>query len=155
MLKANLAQGGEAAARDNRMRGNRKFEQIPEVTVRCGRSRGLQLGLPAVALIVSLAGCSDSGTVTNEAKLQQSPAGSSKVLAIIPQGSAIGVGDCSNGWCRVSWNGRDGYVLTKSVHLSQHAFRSTSEPDQQPEENDADEENAPLPDEATAASSAN
>ena len=95
------------------------------------------------------------GTVTNEAKLQQTPANASKVLAIIPPGSAIKVGDCSNGWCRVSWNGREGYVLTKSVHLSERAFRSTPEPDRPPGENDTDDASTAGSEEAAPQSSGN
>jgi len=97
------------------------------------------------ALLIAglLASCSDSGTVTNEVTLQQAPSTRSQVLAMIPQGSAIKVGDCSNGWCRVSWNGHNGYVLTKSIHLSERAFRSTPQPDQSPDENDDEGNMAP------------
>ncbi|MGB7101823.1 MAG: SH3 domain-containing protein [Xanthobacteraceae bacterium] len=102
-----------------------------------------------------LAGCSDSGTAANEAKLRQTPTNASKVLATIPRGSAIKIGDCSNGWCRVWWSGREGYVLAKSVHISERAFRNTSQPDQAPDENDAEEENVAPSDEGAPPSTSN
>jgi Bacterial SH3 domain len=116
--------------------------------------RGRRAGL-ALLLAGLLNSCSDSGSVTNEAKLQQTPSDASKVLAIIPPSSAIKVGACSNGWCRVSWNGREGYVLTKSIHLSERAFRSMPEPDRPPGEDDTDDASSAAPGEAAPPSSAN
>jgi hypothetical protein len=109
----------------------------------------------ALLIVGLLSACSDSGTVTNDTRLQQAPSSGSKVLATIPRGSAITVGDCTNGWCRVSWNRRDGYVLTKTVHLSERWFRNVPQPDQSPEENDADESNVAPADEAVPPSGAN
>jgi hypothetical protein len=109
----------------------------------------------ALLIVGLLSACSDSGTVTNDARLQQAPSSGSKVLATIPRGSAITVGDCTNGWCRALWNRQDGYVLTKTVHLSERWFRTMPQPDQSPEENDADESNVAPADEAVSPSGAN
>jgi uncharacterized protein YraI len=84
----------------------------------------LTVGLAAIA-----AGCSDPGIVAVQTELRQAPAAQSKILAVIPKGGAITVSDCSNGWCHVSWNGRDGYILTKSVRFTESA-RNTPEPNQ-------------------------
>ena len=115
--------------------------------------------LPHLALMfgvaIGVAACSDSGTVTSDAKLQQTPTAASQVLAVIPRGSAVKVGDCSNGWCRASFNGREGYVLTKSVRLSERAFRSTPEEDAPRGEDDTDEAGNPPSEEAAPQSSAN
>lgn len=105
---------------------------------------------------VGIAACSDSGTVTSEAKLQQAPSAASQVLATIPQGSTLKVGDCSNGWCRASFKGRDGYLLAKSVRLSERAFRHTPEEDQPRGEDEAEDAgNTATPTEAAPQSSAN
>ena len=85
--------------------------------------------LLTVGLAASAAGCSDPGFVTVQTELRQGPAAESKSVAVIPKGSAIRVSDCSNGWCRVSWNGRDGYILTKSVHFNESS-RNRPEPNQ-------------------------
>jgi len=103
--------------------------------VGCGRAaKGLRGGrarwaLLALGLTAALSGCSDPGVVGVQAKLQEAPSLDSAVLAVIPKGSAIKVGDCNNGWCRVSWNGRDGYVLTKSVHLGAGSRRASDTDD--------------------------
>ncbi len=77
--------------------------------------------------------------------LKQAPAAESKVLAVIPKGSAITVGDCSNGWCRVSWNGRDGYILTKEMRLGS-GVRRTTETGQSERSDDEDDANSAAPD---------
>jgi uncharacterized protein YraI len=106
------------------------------------------LAVATFGLLTSLAGCSDPGVVRVQADLRQAPASESKVLAVIPKGSAIQVGDCSNGWCRVSWNGRGGYILTKSMRLAGGARGNMTEPGQ------ADEDADPaMPDEVLAAPS--
>lgn len=85
------------------------------------------LALLTVDLLANVTGCSDPGMATGQTELRQAPAAESKVLAVIPKGGSISVGDCSNGWCRVSWNGRDGYILSKSMRLTQGAHRKTPE----------------------------
>jgi uncharacterized protein YraI len=105
---------------------------------------------------VGIAACSDSGTVTSEAKLQQAPSAASQVLVTIPQGSTLKVGECSNGWCRASFKGRDGYLLAKSVRLSERAFRHTPEEDQpRGEDEPEDAGNTVAPPDAAPQSSAN
>jgi len=92
-----------------------------------GCFRGTDLALLMFALAAIVAGCSDPGVVNVQTRLRQEPASEGKILAVIPKGSAIKVGDCSNGWCRVSWNGLDGYILTKSMRVAGGARRDTAE----------------------------
>lgn len=108
------------------------------------RGRGRRAGLVLLALGF-VTGCSDPGFVAVQADLRQEPATESKVLAVIPKGSAIKVGDCSNGWCRVSWNGHDGYILTKSMRLTGGVRRNVSDASQ-PEEQEDDDVNSTVPD---------
>jgi uncharacterized protein YraI len=115
-------------------------------------STPLRLLLMFVAF-VSVTACSDAGTVTSETKLQEAPTAASKVLAVIPQGSAVKVGDCSNGWCRASFKGNDGFVLTKSVHLSERAFRATNEEPRG--EDETEDAGSPPPEEPAPQSSTN
>jgi uncharacterized protein YraI len=51
-------------------------------------------------------------SVTN---LRTAPRTDSEVLTVIPRGTTIEVGDCRKGWCRVSWNGRDGYAGVRNL----------------------------------------
>jgi hypothetical protein len=47
---------------------------------------------------------------TEEANLQRALGTDSEILTIICSGTSVEVGDCSNGWCQVSWSGHDGYA---------------------------------------------
>jgi uncharacterized protein YraI len=75
------------------------------------------LALLAASLCVGLTACSDPGVVTVRVQLHQAPSNDSQVLASIPRGSAVKVRNCTNGWCNVSWNGHDGYIVTKDIRL--------------------------------------
>ena len=56
-------------------------------------------------------------TITADTNLRSSPGTSSPVLTLIPKGTSIEVGKCSNGWCQTSFNGQDGYAIAqKSRH---------------------------------------
>jgi uncharacterized protein YraI len=107
-----------------RMHGNNESDprRIMSPDRACGR--GLALALQVTSLVAALTGCSDPGIVTAQSDLQEAPSAHSKVLTMIPKGSPINVGDCSDGWCRVSWNGFNGYILTKSIRLAEGSHRS-------------------------------
>lgn len=81
----------------------------------------LGLALVSSSLCVALCSCSDSGTVTTQLNLRKAPASRSEVVATIPKGSVVTVRGCTNGWCRTSWNGNDGYILTKYVRIGDSA----------------------------------
>jgi Bacterial SH3 domain len=127
-------------------RGNGKI-QMPIGQASIGARQRLRLALLVAGLGAGLGCCSDPGIVTTQVKLQRAPATDSEVLAIIPRGSAIKVRDCTNGWCLVSWNGRDGYVLTKNVRIGDSARRTadTGTPD------DDTDDNVPAPDSSAPA----
>jgi len=137
------------------MRGTETAGRSTSNAVGCGERGRIALLTAMLAAGALAAGCSDPGTVTQESKLREAPAAASKVLAVIPAGSAVKVGDCGNGWCRASWNGHDGYILTKSMHLSDRAFRNTPEQDQAREEDEGDDEAPVVPDDAPPPSSTN
>ena len=52
---------------------------------------------------------------TAETNLRKSPGTDSPVLTIIPKGTTVEVGKCSNGWCETSTDGRDGYVIAPAI----------------------------------------
>jgi uncharacterized protein YraI len=106
---------------------------MPIGQVRIGPPVRLLFALLAASVCGGLFACSDPGIVTVPVKLQQAPALESEVLATIPKGSTVRVKDCTNGWCRISWNGRDGYTLTKSLRIGffQHRTTDTDKPDDQ------------------------
>jgi hypothetical protein len=46
-----------------------------------------------------------------ETRLRKAPRADSEVLTVIPGNTALVVGDCRRGWCRVSWKGQAGHAL--------------------------------------------
>jgi hypothetical protein len=49
--------------------------------------------------------------------LRKAPAANSAILTSIPKGTPVEVVDCSNEWCRVSWNGQDGYAFARNLGI--------------------------------------
>jgi uncharacterized protein YraI len=78
---------------------------------------GARLGIALItaSLASGLSGCSESGIVGRSVALRQTPTSDSIILATIPTGSAVEVKNCTNGWCHVGWQGRDGYILAKTL----------------------------------------
>jgi len=52
---------------------------------------------------------------TRETNLRKMPRTDSEILTLIPRGMTVAVGDCRNGWCRVSWNGQDGFIIARNL----------------------------------------
>jgi hypothetical protein len=41
----------------------------------------------------------------------------SEVLVVVPNGMTVRVGTCRDGWCRVSWKGKDGYAIRRNLGI--------------------------------------
>jgi hypothetical protein len=52
---------------------------------------------------------------TGNANLRQAPRTDGEILAVIPKGTTVAVGECNGGWCRVSWEGRAGYANDRNL----------------------------------------
>jgi hypothetical protein len=50
-----------------------------------------------------------------QTNLRKGPRTDSEILTLIPKGTTVAVGDCRDGWCRVSWNGQDGYAIGRNL----------------------------------------
>jgi len=55
---------------------------------------------------------------TTETNLRKAPGTDSEILALLPKETTVEVGDCHNGWCRVSWNGQDGYAFERNLGIA-------------------------------------
>jgi hypothetical protein len=53
-----------------------------------------------------------------ETNLRKAPRTDSEILTVIPKGITVEVGDCRGGWCRVSWNGQDGYAIGRNFGIA-------------------------------------
>lgn len=54
---------------------------------------------------------------TGETNLRKGPGTETEVLTLIPKGGVVEVGECTNGWCAASFDGKDGYVIARNVGL--------------------------------------
>jgi uncharacterized protein YraI len=70
-------------------------------------------------LIVAYAKAGDgevkSIATSGATNLRKAPGTDSEILTLIPKGTTVKVGDCRNEWCRVSWNGQDGYAIARNL----------------------------------------
>jgi hypothetical protein len=56
-----------------------------------------------------------SGAVNTNVNLRRGPGTNYTVITLIPAGSPVAVGDCNGGWCQVTFQGQDGYVIATSL----------------------------------------
>jgi hypothetical protein len=68
------------------------------------------------ALSVELAAAKPA-TVAADVNLRKAPGTDSEVITLIPKGTMVEVGTCTNGWCMVTWNGQDGYSIATNLGL--------------------------------------
>jgi uncharacterized protein YraI len=57
-------------------------------------------------------------TVVSEVNLRKGPGTDTEILSLIPKGTMVEVGTCTNGWCQVTWNGQDGYSIATNLGLA-------------------------------------
>jgi SH3 domain-containing protein len=68
------------------------------------------------ALSVGLAAAKPA-TVAADVNLRKAPGTDSEVITLIPRGTMVEVGTCTNGWCMVTWNGQDGFSIATNLGL--------------------------------------
>jgi uncharacterized protein YraI len=54
-------------------------------------------------------------TTAADTNLRSAPGTSSEVLELIPRGSVVEVGACSNGWCETTVDGKIGYAVARNL----------------------------------------
>jgi hypothetical protein len=85
----------------------------------------------ASAAIVTLlsAACATAKPIATSAEtnLRKGPGTDSEVLTLVPKGTTVEVGKCTNGWCAASLNGQDGYVIARNVGLAPRRRRPGSD----------------------------
>ncbi len=52
-----------------------------------------------------------------DTSLRQSPGADGDVLRLIPKGSKVDIAGCSNGWCRISFKGQDGFAMAVNFEI--------------------------------------
>jgi hypothetical protein len=72
----------------------------------------------AVVTILSVGSAfAKPATVTADVNLRKGPGTDNEVITLIPKGSMVEVGLCTNGWCQVTFEGQDGYSITTNLGL--------------------------------------
>jgi hypothetical protein len=89
---------------------------------RQGRGEAMNLvRLAAIAAILTTlsVGCAAAkpAVVSSDVNLRKGPGTDSEVITLIPKGTKVEVGTCTNDWCQVSWNGMDGYSIATNLGL--------------------------------------
>jgi Bacterial SH3 domain len=118
----------------------------------CSKPLGAALGIAAVAAVIMAtpgraqqspgAGqpparhfgyrTGSSAIVLAKVNLRSGPGTESEILASIPTGSTIDVGQCEGEWCAVTWNGRSGYAIARNLDLGGSHQASSYPPPAQP-----------------------
>jgi hypothetical protein len=81
-----------------------------------------RLALTACALLLTAtAAAAKPGVATSTVNLRADPNTASDVLAKIPAGARIEVGECNDGWCAVTYQGKSGYSIATSLDTTGRA----------------------------------
>jgi Bacterial SH3 domain len=73
----------------------------------------------ALVSLLSTAGATAKPIATTaDTNLRKSAGTDSQVLTLIPKGTTVEIGKCSNGWCEASLNGQDGFVIGQNVGMA-------------------------------------
>ena len=62
-------------------------------------------------------------TLGAETNLRQAPGTNSAVVTLMPKGETVEVGECEAGWCKVTFNGQDGYAISRNLSVASAAPR--------------------------------
>jgi hypothetical protein len=76
--------------------------------------------IAAAALILmsmSAAASAKEVTLGGETNLRKGAGTNTEVVTLIPKGEKVEVGKCTNGWCEVTYNGQQGFVIARNVGM--------------------------------------
>jgi uncharacterized protein YraI len=79
--------------------------------------------LAAITATMTTAAAAKPVTLGAETNLRKAPGTKSEVVTLIPKGESVEVGDCDAGWCKVTWNGQDGYAIARNLGPARAAQR--------------------------------
>jgi len=85
-------------------------------------SAKILLSIAALALLPAATASADPALVITDLNMRASPSTQYSVVDVIPGGSVINARFCiSNGWCRVSYDGRHGWVSGRYIRTARFA----------------------------------
>jgi hypothetical protein len=75
----------------------------------------------AIVLASAIGAAAKPGVATSTVNLRADPNTASEIVAKIPAGSRVEVGECNDGWCAVSYGGKSGYSIATSLDTTGRA----------------------------------
>jgi uncharacterized protein YraI len=80
----------------------------------------VRIAASAIMFTALSAACATAKPIvtTGDTNLRKAPGTGSPVLTLLPKGTTVEVGKCSNGWCQASFDGQDGYVIGQNVGMA-------------------------------------
>ena len=79
------------------------------------------IGAGVLTLLLTGAAGAAPGTAVSTVNLRAEANTASAILGKIGAGSRVEVGDCTGGWCAVTWAGKSGFVIQTSLDMSGRA----------------------------------
>ena len=79
-----------------------------------------RLTIYAGAFVVFSAACAAAAPayVAGNLNLRSGPGTNNEIVAKIPGGSLVDASNCSNGWCEVAWQGKNGFAIQTALDMS-------------------------------------
>src|SRR6185295_1546551 len=82
-----------------------------------GRFMKTLLCAGALALALTASAAAKPGTAVTTVNLRAEANTTSEILGKIQGGSRLDVGDCTGGWCAVTWAGKSGFAIATALDL--------------------------------------
>lgn len=71
----------------------------------------------ALLAVMSAAATAKPVTLTAETNLRKAPGTKSEAIGLMPKGTEVEVGECDSGWCKVTWDGQEGYAIARNLGM--------------------------------------
>src|SRR3972149_5493013 len=80
----------------------------------------LSLGLLSLGLLLGATALASAkpAYVPSTVNLRAAPGTTSEILAKIPGGSLVDTGECSEGWCEITWQDKKGFAIQSALDMS-------------------------------------
>ena len=71
----------------------------------------------ALLAAMSAAAAAKPVTLSAETNLRKAPGTKSEAIGLMPKGTEVEVGQCDSGWCKVTWDGQEGYAIARNLGM--------------------------------------
>ena len=78
----------------------------------------LTLCAGALAAISATSAIANPAYVVSNVNMRSGPATTNEIVTKIPGGTLVDANNCKDGWCEVSWQGKNGYAIQTALDLS-------------------------------------